>query len=213
MDTEPASVKRNWSEWHNKYDAPGSDLAARLVAVQNAIHESIEGGAVSIIDICAGDARDIVGALRGDPSAARLHGLLVEIDPALAAKAKTSLQEANLKLDVVVADAADTSLYKQHAPADLVLLCGVFGNISKADIIKTIQFLPHLCKPGGTVIWTRNRREPDITPWIRDRFNKAGFDENNFIGPAGTTYGVGVATFNGETPIDWASTNLFKFIR
>jgi hypothetical protein len=35
----------------------------------------------------------------------------------------------------------------------LVLVCGVFGNISAKDIEGTIARLPQLCADGATVIW------------------------------------------------------------
>jgi hypothetical protein len=37
-----------------------------------------------------------------------------------------------------------------------------------------------LCAAGATVIWTRHRRPPDITPRIRAWFTDAGFDEVTF---------------------------------
>jgi hypothetical protein len=37
-----------------------------------------------------------------------------------------------------------------------------------------------MCRPGGTVIWTRHRRPPDLTPQIRAWFAASGFDELAF---------------------------------
>jgi hypothetical protein len=39
---------------------------------------------------------------------------------------------------------------------------------------------PALCAPGATVIWTRHRRPPDVTPRIRAWFTDAGFREVAF---------------------------------
>ena len=64
-------------------------------------------------------------------------------------------------VDVRCADAGDLASYVDVIPADLVLMAGVFGNIG--DVRRTVATLPHLCRPGGTVIWTRSRREPDLT--------------------------------------------------
>ena len=64
----------------------------------------------------------------------------------------------------------DASLARHFAaavPADLVLVCGVFGNISADDIAATVAALPSFCAPGASVIWTRHRRPPDLTPAIR----------------------------------------------
>jgi hypothetical protein len=46
-------------------------------------------------------------------------------------------------------------------PADLILLCGVFGNISQGDIANTINHLPQLSAEHATVIWTRHRHPPE----------------------------------------------------
>jgi hypothetical protein len=65
-------------------------------------------------------------------------------------------------------------------PADLLLLCGIFGSVSDADIERTAAAAPALCAPGATVIWTRHRRPPDLTPRIRGWFTDAAFDEVAF---------------------------------
>jgi len=39
------------------------------------------------------------------------------------------------------------------------------------------------CAPGATVIWTRHRREPNLTRDIRSWFSSAGFEEVAFISP------------------------------
>ena len=46
-------------------------------------------------------------------------------------------------------------------PADIVLACGVFGDVSDEDIRATVMMLPRLLAPGGVVLWTRHRREPE----------------------------------------------------
>jgi hypothetical protein len=53
---------------------------------------------------------------------------------------------------------------------------------------------PALCAPGGTVIWTRHRRPPDLTPLVREWFAAAGFAEVAFEAPetGSTLIGVGV---------------------
>jgi hypothetical protein len=44
----------------------------------------------------------------------------------------------------------------------------------------TVLGMPTLCSPGATVVWTRHRREPDLTPTIREWFVEAGFIEEAF---------------------------------
>jgi hypothetical protein len=69
-----------------------------------------------------------------------------------------------------------------------------------------------LCATGATVIWTRHRRPPDMTPWIRDCFAAAGFDEVAFVAPDQSMFTVGVGRFTREpTPFD-ADARLFSFV-
>lgn len=207
------NARKDWSAWHDKYTIPDSDLANRLITVRDAIRTSIPDGVATIIDICAGDARDIVSALGNYPSKENIQGVAVEISPTLAHTAEESLKNAGLNLAVLVGDAADMDVYRPYAPADLVLLCGVFGNIENKDVENIIRHLPYLCKQGGKVIWTRNRRAPDVTPWIRSIFKEVGFEEDAFIAPADNTYAVGTNTFTAKALAEWPKVHLFNFIK
>jgi len=96
-------------------------------------------------------------------------------------------------------------------PADLVLACGVFGNISDADIGRTIATLPQMTRAGGTVIWTRSRRSLDLTSAIRQAFGEADFTETAFHAPDDVLFSVGACRFHGE-PQPLQATTLFTFI-
>ena len=89
-------------------------------------------------------------------------------------------------------DAACSDRYLHAAPADLVLLCGIFGNISDADVRTTIEAAPELCAAGAEVVWTRHRRHPDLTPSIRRWFDEVGFEEVDFTAPQSDHWSVGV---------------------
>ncbi len=101
-------------------------------------------------------------------------------------------------------------------PADLVLICGVFGNVSEEDIRETVSTMPSFCAPGGTVIWTRHRRPPDLTPSVRGWFSDAGFEEMSFVAPPGTVLSVGCHRRSGggsaaASPLD-PDLRLFDFV-
>jgi hypothetical protein len=93
---------------------------------------------------------------------------------------------------VVKGDAGLTDAYRTSVPAEIVLACGVFGNITDDDIARTISGLSSLCALGATVIWTRHRQAPDLTPHIRTWFAEAGFVEDAYDGPDRLFIGVGV---------------------
>jgi hypothetical protein len=208
--------KLDWQAWHAGYDSD-TPLRRRLEIVQRHIGEfldSLEATPVRVVSMCAGEGRDLLGALDGR-SRRDVVGRLVELDPALADRARAHATGLGLTdLDVVVGDAADTSLYTGAVPADLVLVCGVFGNISDADIEKTLKALPMFAAPDATVIWTRHRRAPDMTVNIRRWLEEADFENTAFDPvPDSETLGtVGVARFHGTTQA-LRPEQLFTFIR
>jgi hypothetical protein len=62
----------------------------------------------------------------------------------------------------------------------VLLLCGIFGNVSDRDIRRTVRAAPAPCRAGATLIWTRHRRPPDLTPQVRAWFAESGFEEIAF---------------------------------
>jgi hypothetical protein len=100
--------------------------------------------------------------------------------------------------------------YEEVTPADLVLLCGVFGNISTQDIARTIEHLPVLCAPRATIIWTRHRHPPDLTSYIRDTFERAGFNELAFADSP--PFGIGVNVMSASPQPFQRDISLFEFI-
>lgn len=153
-----------------------------------------------------------IGALTRYRHAAAVRARLVERDPRNVRALARSARAAGLELEIVEGDAADPRLYPDAVPADLVLLCGVLGNISDADARATLMALPELCRPGGTVVWTRTRRPPDLTPLLRGWFAEAGFAELAFVAPSGELFSVGASRFLGE-PQPLGAARLFTFIR
>jgi len=174
-------TERDWYAWHDHYDQPGTMLARRLAAVQDQVRTALDQarpGPLRAISVCAGQGRDLIGALAGHPRQHDVRARLVEIDPRNAGVARQAAQAAGLPgVEVVTADAALTGAYAGMTPADLVLVCGVFGNITDADIERTVGYCTQLCARGGTVVWTRGRWAPDLLPQICDWFASRGFDE------------------------------------
>jgi hypothetical protein len=171
---------RDWTQWFDAYDDPGSPLASRLTVVQQGIRRALDeapAGTIRILSLCAGEGRDLIPVLAGHPRRGDVSARLIEFGPAIAQAAREAAAAAGLdaSIEVVTGDAADPAHYGDHAPADLLLLCGIFGNISDADIQNTVSHAAHLTAHGGTVIWTRHRREPNLVPAIHDWFTAAGF--------------------------------------
>jgi hypothetical protein len=191
---------RDWAEWHRGYDQRDSTLARRLVAVRGRIRDAVDrapDGPIRVVSMCAGEARDLVGALDGHPRGGDVTGRMVEMDPGLSATAATAAAAAGLTgLEAVVADAGLTDSYLGAMPAGLVLACGIFGNLTDSDIERTIAHLPGVCAPDASVVWTRHRRPPDLVPVICDWFARRGF-VLEWLSEPGEPFGVGVHRFVG----------------
>jgi hypothetical protein len=211
-------------QWHAPYEDPSSGLSQRLRAVQSMLGAALDEipgpdthpGPIRIVSLCAGQGRDVIDVVATHPRGAEASALLVELDPALVAFARDRAAAAGPgvaeRIRIVEGDASQSHLYAGDVPADIVLVCGVFGNISPADITHTIQAMPGWCDPGGHVIWTRHRRPPDLTPSIRADFAAAGFTELGFEAPEGTVMAIGHHRLDGATaPFD-RHQQLFDFV-
>ena len=211
---EPAP--RDWVAWHQAYDAPGSPLARRLVLVQAQLRDALDrapSGPVRLVSLCAGEGRDVLGVLATHPRGADVHARLVELNPDLCAAARSHAWSQELAVEVVTGDAGLTDAYVGAVPAQVVLACGVFGNVSDTDIEATIRAFPRLCAPGASVLWTRHRNPPDLTPTVRDWFADAGFEELAFDVLTDDTYvSVGHHSFVGQPASLQAGRRLFTFV-
>ena len=191
------AVARDWRRWHREYDEPSSRLSQRLAVVRGCIRAALDrmpSGPIRAISACAGEGRDLLGVLADHPRARDVKARLVELDPELAARAAALAPPG---VEVVCEDASRASVYAGAVPADLVLMCGVFGNVSDDDIHRTVRSLPTLCAPGATVIWTRHRRPPDRTVDIRRWLREAGYEELSFEGSEALLFGVGAHRLTG----------------
>lgn len=217
---EDAGEPSHWVKWHAPYEDPSSNLSLRLRTVQAMVRQGLDAvppgrsGPIRIVSLCAGQGRDVIDVVAEHPRRDEVAALLVELDPALVAFARSRAEAAGVGrvVRIVEGDASEAALYAQDVPADLVLVCGVFGNVSADDITATVEALPSFCLPGAHVIWTRHRRPPDATPAIRAGFAAAGFTELAFEAPDGTVMTVGHERFDGRTaPFD-PGRRLFDFV-
>jgi hypothetical protein len=209
---------RDYQAWHRQYDDPDSAVSQRLGVVQRRLRELLDAappGPIRVISICAGEGRDLLGVLPDHPRRADVSAVLVEIDHSIAGLARIAATVAGLtQIEVLEADAAVSDVYAPYIPADLVLACGIFGNISITDLERTVRNLSMLGHPGTAVIWTRHRQEPDLTPAIRRWFVESGFQELSFDGLENESKsGIGVVRLAGD-PVPFTSgIQFFTFVR
>jgi hypothetical protein len=175
--------------------------------------DSAGSGPVGLISVCAGQGRDVIGSLIEHARAADVSALLVELDDQNVKVARERVADAGLMgVQVVRGDASVTSIYRDAVPADVLLLCGIFGNISPDDVHVTVAAASRLCAPGAVVVWTRHRRPPDQTPSIRDWFSEAGFEELAFDSPGEDRFAVGTCRL-AEEPLPYREDlRMFAFL-
>lgn len=201
----------DWVAWHREYEDPESRLSQRLREVQRQLAAALDRappGPIRIISACAGEGRDVIPVLETHPRGRDVTARLVELDPALAERARAN---APSNVEVVVGDASVTDAFTGLAPAQIALFCGVFGNITNEDVKHTIDVMSSLLASGGEVLWTRHRMEPDLTIDIRRWFGAAGYEEMAFT-PDGISFGVGTHRLvTSPAPFD-AGMSLFEFV-
>jgi hypothetical protein len=207
---------RDWYRWHAPYAEAGSPLSRRLRLVQHHLTTWLDtrtDESLTVVSACAGQGHDLLEVLAGRPDAQRIRARLIEYDLRNVQAARARIDAAELPaVSVVCADAGELASYRGAVPADLVLLAGVLGNIADADVRATVAALPQLCAAGATVIWTRTRRAPDLTPAIRGWLAQARFVEHAFEAPDDVLFSVGVHRFTGQPqPLD--EGRIFRFIR
>lgn len=219
-----AWVARDWTEWHRAYDLPSSTLARRLEVVRRDLRWALggatagEGGVRRVLSICAGEGRDVLPVLAEHNGRRDIRALLIELDPVLSQRARSTAAALGLSgVEVWTADAGATDTYQRVEPAHVVMACGVFGNVTVDDVRCTIAALPSLLVPDGIVIWTRGLPDDGTEPslGVRDRFAECGFAEMSFTSPADARFRVGMhrlVAHPGHVPSLEPGGRLFSFV-
>lgn len=198
-------TSKDWFEWHKGYRrSPARSARLNLVRIQIAnCLNACPTGEIRVVSVCAGDGRDLLGVLINHPRTLDVRARLVELDPRLVECGRSSAEAANLSAQVEFfqGDATLSSAYQGIVPADIVLVCGVFGNVSEQQTPKLIQNLPYFCKSGGCVVWTRRCSNPDAarqTTKIRELLGESNFEEVCFAMTPEEKFAVSTSRYLGE---------------
>lgn len=208
----------DWFKWHAGYEV-SEDRQARLRFVQADVARALDAcrpGPISVVSLCAGDGRDLLGVLLRHRRLADVAGSLVETDRALVDAGRAAIAEAGLSEQVayVVADATLWSTYDEIAPAAIVIIGGVFGNLRPREAPRLIEHLPALCERGAFVVWTRHRRFNDgerQLPLVRQSLRDAGFAEVAFDTTSEEGYSVGMHRHSGPSRVVIPPEKWFEF--
>jgi hypothetical protein len=209
--------RRDWAAWHREYENPASRLSHRLRVVQHHLRQAIDErpGRIRIVSMCAGEGRDVIGVLAGHPRRADVTARLVELDRRNAGVAREAVRDAGLDgVEVAEGDAGVSDSYEGAVPAEIVLACGIFGNVPDEDVRRTVKHLSSFCAPGATVIWTRGRQQHrDFALTIKGWFEECGFAEIAYEAPDDYGYRVGVHRLTAEPQDFVRGVRLFSFFR
>jgi hypothetical protein len=210
----------DWHDWYEAYGDPQSPLSKRLEVVQSllAVVLGRGDGPVRLLNLCSGDGRDTIPVVAA--SEREVDACLVELDPGLADAARHAAGEAGVDVEVRTGDAGEVATFEDRLPVDVLMLCGIFGNVADADVVRTVAAARLMVAAGGAVIWTRGHHVPedptehtdDPAEWVRGRFEAMGFEEVAFVKPDDESYRVGVV--RQRQVVDQSLPDrLFSFVR
>jgi hypothetical protein len=99
----------------------------------------------------------MIGTLVNHPRGDHTSVYLIESNPALVAHGEGAVAQCDLltRVQFLHADATLSTTYQAIAPADVLIVCGVFGNVRASDTAPMIENLRCLCRRQGRVVWTR----------------------------------------------------------
>jgi hypothetical protein len=118
-------------------------------------------GDIRLISLRAGQGRDVIGVLAGHPRRNDVRARLVGLDERNVAVARQAARAAGLDgVPMLQADAGITDVCTGAVPTQIVVVCGIFGNITVSDNHVTVETVPSLCAPSALVLWTRHRGPP-----------------------------------------------------
>ena len=174
----------DWCEWHEGYQQSMA-LQQRLAKVREHIVEALDHadpGPIRILSICAGDGRDVISALRDHPRRHEVVARLLELDPRLVASGRELARDAQLERNVQfdVVDATRSESYDGCIPCQLMLACGVLGNIPIQSSEFIVALASAACATGGRLVWTRLVAANNGTthvPILQRLLTSAGFEQ------------------------------------
>jgi hypothetical protein len=208
--------RTDWAAWHRVYEDPDSRFSKRLLLVQAHLQEVLDHhppGPIRIVVPCAGQGRDVLGALAEHPRRGDVTVTLIEIDARNAEFARLTARTLGVDaVSVVERDAGRTDAYVGAVPASVVVLVGFFVYLSARDLTRLIRHLPQLCARGAVVVWARGTVADKHSPAsIEERFRSAGFSSVATDAETSWDHHIGVERFEG-TPVPLEpGVRLFSF--
>ena len=205
----------DWRAWHADCADASSLLSERLRLVQRRIGDWLDAtapGPVTVLSSCAGDGRDLLEVLAARSDADRVTATLIEADPRNAASASEHAGARSSRRHGQVRQRRDEQHLPRRRPGRPRAAVRDLRQHRRRRRTPDDRRHLQLCSRGARVIWTRHRRDPDLTPRVRGWFDGAGF-RGALRGARHAIWSVGVRRFVG-TPWPLArGQHLFTFVR
>jgi len=123
-------------------------------------------GPIRLVSMCAGQGRDVIDVLETHPRGPDVNARLVEFDPEIAEGARSRARRAGLSsLEVIVGDAGLADSYQGSVPADVLVVCGVFDNLTLDDITRTIHHDARSRESGRLEPWSNQSGLTSMSTW------------------------------------------------
>lgn len=210
-------MPKDWLEWHDLYNTEAK-LQQRLKIVREYISYSLDNspaGIIRIVSVCAGDGRDLLGILANHPRTEDVYARLVEINPQLVERGRATIESLGLtkQIEFINGDATAAANYVGVVPADIVIVCGIFGNLAdENELNRLLGNLGFLSKKDAFILWTRGHSNGiAYSETVRKYFREFGFEEVNFKLTATGDMGVGIHRYLGENVAVSKEQQLFVF--
>ena len=124
-----------------------------------------------LVSLCAGQGHDVIGVLPDHPRRGDVRAVLVESDARNVVLARRAAAGQDLPgVEIRQADAGLVAGFADVLPADVLLLCGIFGNVSDHDappsppLPHTTRELPGNVGPHRYRLHQDNNTTPRIDP-------------------------------------------------
>ena len=152
------------------YGDDRSHFSRRLAVVQAALQHAntdAPAGRVFVLDVCGGEGRVLLPVVAAHTRRADIHGVIVELDAASLAAARAHITELGLdtSIGVIAGDAGLSDTYRDLPRAQVSVMSGALVHLSPADRARVVRFMPRLCAPNATFIWTIGNRFDPTRAW------------------------------------------------
>ena len=126
-------MSKDWFEWHDNYRTRPR-MRHRLQIFREYISNYLNQfppGKITVISVCAGDSRDLIGSLFNHCRTSDVYGRLVEIDSRLVEAGRSAAESAGLAAptEFICGYATLGSVSQGFVPLVFVLFCGCFLNL------------------------------------------------------------------------------------